>query len=303
MMKFKKFTWKSLGIITGLSLSLIVAGCNSNDGDVHAEANISDELDYTITGTEPGAGQTLKNEEVLDSYNNLAGWEQELSSAGAMLTQLSDAIENEEPIVFSAWSPHYKFAQWDLKYLDDPQGIHGDEEQITTIAREGLKDEMPEAYTILDRIELELPDVEEALLEAQEKDFETVAQDWADANQEIVTEWTDGVDSVDGTSIELALLPWDDAIFTANVAKIALEQQGFQVTLTQVDPAIMFESIATGSADASLAVWMPVTHAELYEQYESDFDDLGPNLDGAKTGLAVPAYMDIDSLEDLEPKD
>lgn len=54
------FTWKRLGIITGLSLSLIVAGCGSNDGDAQAEVNISEELDYTITGTEPGAGQTQK---------------------------------------------------------------------------------------------------------------------------------------------------------------------------------------------------------------------------------------------------
>lgn len=294
--------WKKLGIIAGLCLSLIVAGCGSEDGDAQAEANISEELNYTITGTEPGAGQTQKNEEVLEKYDNLTGWEQELSSAGAMLTQLSDAIDNEEPIVFSAWSPHYMFAKWDIKYLDDPQGIHGDEEQITTIVRKGLEDEMPEAHTILGRIQLELPDVEEALLEAQEKDFEEVAQDWADANQETIAEWTEGVDSVDSTSIELALLPWDDAIFTANVAKIVLEQQGFSVTLTQVDPAIMFESIATGSADASLAVWMPVTHAALYEQYKDNFEDLGPNLEGAKTGLAVPAYMGIDSLEDLESK-
>ncbi|MCG3420686.1 glycine betaine ABC transporter substrate-binding protein [Oceanobacillus jordanicus] len=300
MMNFKG---KIVGIFIVLILSLMIAGCGSGNEDAQAEGSVSEELDYTITGTEPGAGQTKKNEEVLDSYDNLAGWEQELSSAGAMLSQLSKAIDNKEPIIFSAWSPHYKFAKWDLKYLKDPKGIHGDEEKITTIARKGLKDEMPEAYTIIDRIQLELPDVEEALLEAQEKEYAEVVKDWAKENQETVAEWTEGVDSVDGTSIEIALLPWDDAIFTANVAKNALEQKGFDVTLTQVDPAIMFEAIATGSADASLAVWMPVTHAELYKQYEDDFDDLGPNLEGAKTGLAVPAYMDIDSLEDLEPKE
>ncbi|CDO04868.1 Glycine betaine/carnitine transport binding protein GbuC precursor [Oceanobacillus picturae] len=300
MMNFKR---KILGIFIVLILSLMIAGCGSSNEDAQAEGSVSEELDYTITGTEPGAGQTKKNEEVLESYDNLAGWEQELSSAGAMLSQLSKAIDNKEPIIFSAWSPHYKFAKWDLKYLKDPKGIHGDEEKITTIARKGLKDEMPEAYTIIDRIQLELPDVEEALLEAQEKEYAEVVKDWAKENQETVAEWTEGVDSVDGTSIEIALLPWDDAIFTANVAKFALEQKGYDVTLTQVDPAIMFEAIATGSADASLAVWMPVTHAELYKQYEDDFDDLGPNLEGAKTGLAVPAYMDIDSLEDLEPKE
>lgn len=294
--------WSKFGIIAGLSLSLIAAGCGSDDADTQDEGGVSEELDYTITATEPGAGQTEKNEEALETYKSLAGWKQDLSSAGAMLVQLEDAIANEEPIVFSAWSPHYKFAKWDLKYLEDPLGVYGEDEQITTIVRKGLGDEMPEAYTILDRLQWELPDVEEALLEALEKDVEVVAQEWVNENQETVAEWTKGVDPVDGTSIELVLLPWDDAIFTANVTKVVMEQQGFNVLLTPVDPAIMFEAIATGDADASLAVWMPSTHAALYDKYEDDFEDLGANLDGARVGLGVPAYMDIDSIEDLEPK-
>lgn len=297
------FRFKKLSLITGLSLALLLAACGAEAGSGEESESVSEALEYTITGTEPGAGQTKQNEEALEKYDSLQGWEQELSSAGAMLTELSEAIENEEPIIFSAWSPHYKFANWDLKYLEDPLNVYGEEEEIRTIVRDGLKDDMPEAYTILDRIELELDDVEEALSEALDSDYETAAQSWMDKNQETAAKWTNDVDTVEGTSIEIALLPWDDAYFTANVAKVILEEQGFEVTLTPVDPAIMFEAVATGSADASMAVWMPVTHAPLYNENEEAFEDLGPNLHGAKTGLAVPDYMDIDSLEDLEPKE
>jgi len=31
--------------------------------------------------------------------------------------------------------------------------------------------------------------------------------------------------------------------------------------------------------------------------------DMGENLTGAQNGFVVPAYMDIDSIEDLEPKE
>jgi glycine betaine/proline transport system substrate-binding protein len=289
--------------MAGLSLTLFATGCGAAAEDEEKQESVSEALEYTITGTEPGAGQTQKNVEAMEKYDSLQGWEQELSSAGAMLTQLSEAIENEEPIIFSAWSPHYKFANWDLKYLEDPLNIYGEEEQIRTIVRNGLKDEMPEAYTILDRIEFELESVEAALLEALDSDYETVSKSWVEENQDTIAEWTEEVNTVDGTSIELVLLPWDDAKFTANVAKIILEEQGFNVTLTPVDPAIMFEAVATGNADASMAVWMPSTHEPLYSEYEGNFEDLGPNLEGAKVGLAVPAYMDIDSLEDLEPKE
>ncbi|MBM7571892.1 glycine betaine ABC transporter substrate-binding protein [Aquibacillus albus] len=310
------FNWRKLGIITGLSLSLVAAGCgqeesddttnNANEGgdeQTEATTNVSEEMEYTITGIEPGAGQTQTNEQAIAEYESLAGWNQETSSAAAMLTALGDAIENEEPIIVAAWSPHYMFAQYDIKYLEDPKLVFGEEEHITTIVRNGLKDEMPNAYTILDRLYWELPVLEEALLKAKEInfDFETVAQQWVEENPEKVAEWTEGVETVDGTSIDLVLTPWDAENFTTNVAKIVLEQQGFDASLTPVDPAVMFEAVASGDSDATLSPWMPATHGSFYEEYEGQFEDLGPNVEGARIGLAVPSYMEIDSLEDLEP--
>ncbi|WP_245975378.1 glycine betaine ABC transporter substrate-binding protein [Oceanobacillus chungangensis] len=61
--------------------------------------------------------------------------------------------------------------------------------------------------------------------------------------------------------------------------------------------------MANGEADASLAPWLPVTHGAFYEQYQEDIVILGENLTGAKIGFVVPEYMDIDSIEDLQPKE
>ncbi|WP_112180429.1 glycine betaine ABC transporter substrate-binding protein [Paraliobacillus zengyii] len=295
------FSWKKIGVITSLSLSLVVAGCGQEESN--ETTNVSEDLEYTITGIEPGAGQTETNETAIAEYESLAGWEQETSSAAAMLTALGDAIDNEEPIVVAAWSPHYMFAKYDIKYLEDPNLVFGEAEHITTIVRNGLEEDMPGAYTILDRLYWELPVLEEALLDAQEMDFdfETVAQEWVDENSEIVAEWTEGVEPVDGESIDLVLTPWDAESFTTNVAKIVFEQQGYDVNLTPVDPSIMFEAIASGDSDASLSPWMPATHGAFYEEYEGQFVDLGANVEGARIGLAVPSYMDIESIEDLEP--
>lgn len=68
-------------------------------------------MEYTITGLEPGAGQTELNNQAIEEYENLASWEQETSSTGAMLAALDDAIKNEESIMITAWSPHYMFAK------------------------------------------------------------------------------------------------------------------------------------------------------------------------------------------------
>ncbi len=300
--------WKRLGVIAGLSLSLVAAGCGqekdnatNNENNGENTTSIGEEIEYTITGIEPGAGITEATDNALDEYENLAGWEHEKSSTAAMLTSLGDAIKDKEPIIVAGWSPHFKFAKWDLKYIEDPKGVYGKVERIQTIARKGLKEDKPKAYKILDRFHWEPADMESVMLDAQEMDFEKAAQKWVDGNQDKVSEWTKGIESVEDTPIELVLTPWDTERSSANVAKIVLEEKGFDVTLTAVSPSIMFKAIASGDGDASLAPWMPETHGAFYEDYEGEFEDLGENLKGAKIGLVVPSYMDIESIEDLKP--
>lgn len=308
-----QFKWKKIGVVAGLSLSLVAAGCgqetgntannenNGEDGQKETTSNIGADIEYTITGIEPGAGISEATDKALTEYENLAGWEHEKSSTAAMLTSLGNAIDDKKPIIVAGWSPHFKFAKWDLKYLEDPKGVYGGVESIKTIARNGLKEDKPKAYKILDRIKWEPSDMEAVMLDAQDMEFGEAAQKWVDENQETVAKWTEGIEAVDGTSIELVLTPWDTERSSANVAKIALEQKGFDVTLTAVSPSIMFKAIASGDGDASLAPWMPATHGAFYEDYEGEFEDLGENLKGAKIGMVVPSYMDIDSIEDLKP--
>ncbi|WP_206207715.1 glycine betaine ABC transporter substrate-binding protein [Virgibacillus indicus] len=302
---------KLFGITLALSFSLVLTGCggyeaeeeqdNGNAGD--ETANLGEELEYTITGIEPGAGAMGLAQTTLEEYENLEGWEVLESSTAGMMTELGEAINNEEPIIVVGWNPHYMFAEYDLKYLEDPKGTFGEEENINTITRMGLEEDMPSAYEILDRFNWEVEDMEGIMLEAQDVSMEEAASAWVEDNQDKVNEWTEGVEPVDGKEIELVLTPWDSERASGEVMKLVLEEQGFQVTLTPVDPAIVFQAIANGEADASLAPWLPITHGSFYEDYKEDIVDLGPNLQGTIIGLTVPEYMDIDSIEDLQPKE
>lgn len=300
---------KTVSFTLGVSFALLLSGCGGNSAEEKqkdgssANENISEALDYTITGIEPGAGIMQLTELTLKEYENLKGWKVAESSTAGMLTMLDKAIQNEEPIIVTGWNPHWKFASYDLKYLEDPKGTFGDVENINTIVREGFKEEMPIAYEILDRFYWEPEDMEQVMLDAQTLSFDEAAQKWIDANQEKVKEWTEGLETVDGVALELVSTPWETEDASAHVVKHVLEQQGYNVTITPVDPIIMFQAIANGEGDASVAPWLPVTHGAFYEQYKDTIIDLGENLVGAKVGLVVPAYMDIDSIEDLEPKE
>lgn len=100
--------------------------------------------------------------------------------------------------------------------------------------------------------------------------------------------------------INLAYVEWDSEVASTYVLGEVLKQQGFDVSLTPLDNAIMWESIATGEADASVSAWLPSTHEAQFKEYQDKIDLLGENLDGAKVGLVVPSYMDVDSIEDLK---
>jgi glycine betaine/proline transport system substrate-binding protein len=292
---------KVFGIFFTLSLALFLTGCASQ-GNSSSGSDLGEDLDYTITGLEPGSGAMGLTEDVLEGYDNLNDWELLEGSTASMLTELGEAIDNEEPIVIVGWNPHWMFASYDLKYLDDPEGIYGGEESIHTITRKGFEDDLPEAYTILDRFNWDSEDMETVMADAQDMEFEEAASKWIEANTDKVSEWIDGVEKVQDKEMELVSTPWDSERASGEVMKQVLEQQGFDVTVTPVDPAIMFQAIAQGEADASVAPWLPTTHGSFFEQYEGDFIDLGANLTGARTSLVVPSYVDIDSIEDLPAK-
>lgn len=295
--------YKTISTAFGLSAALLLAGCGSEEAQGEGNTSLGEELEYTITGIEPGAGLTGMTHTALEEYENLEGWELEESSTASMMTALGEAIDDEEPIIITGWTPHWMFSAYDLKFLEDPKGSLGGPENIQTVARLGFEEDMPEAYKILDAFEWELEDLQSVMYAAQDIPFEEAAQNWIDENQDKVDQWTEGAEPVDGKEIELVSTPWDSERASANVMKIVLEEQGFDVTVTSVDPAVMFEAIANGGADASIAPWLPVTHGAFYEKHEEDMIDLGENLTGTQNGIAVPAYMDIDSIEDLKPKE
>ncbi|MCZ0703310.1 glycine betaine/proline transport system substrate-binding protein [Natronobacillus azotifigens] len=160
--------------------------------------SIADLADYdgldSITGIEPGAGVVQAAEDALDDYN-LDGWSVDPSSSGAMAVALGEAINNEEPIVVTGWTPHWKFAQYDLKYLEDPEGSFGGAESIETMVREGLEQDSPAAYHILDQFFWEPSDMEEVMLEITDGvSEEDAAANWIAANQDKVDEWIAGLE-------------------------------------------------------------------------------------------------------------
>lgn len=98
----------------------------------------------------------------------------------------------------TTWSPHWIFSRWDLKYLADPKGIYGTKEEIHTIVRQGLREDMPEVYAILKNFNWTPEDMSEVLLMIEESDDgpQESAKKWLAKHPELVQTWTSKSDQL-----------------------------------------------------------------------------------------------------------
>ncbi|WP_301584252.1 glycine betaine ABC transporter substrate-binding protein [Halomonas alkaliantarctica] len=174
--------------LDGTKLGLVVPSYT----DVDSIADLNDNADSfngEIIGIDPGAGLMALTEEVVDTYD--LGLRLRSGSGATMTAALSSAINNEEDVVVTGWTPHWMFARFDLKYLEDPEEVYGGAEQIHTVVRQGLKDDMPEAYAILDAFEWTPEQMGEVMLMNQEDNSDPYenAKQWVEDNQDVVETW------------------------------------------------------------------------------------------------------------------
>ncbi|WP_319762240.1 glycine betaine ABC transporter substrate-binding protein [Maridesulfovibrio sp.] len=110
----------------------------------------ADKFNDRIIGIDPGAGIMIRSEDAIDEYG-LDKMELMEGSGATMTAALSSAIKDKKWVVVTAWSPHWMFGRWDLKYLKDPKKVLGEAETINTIVRKGLDKDMPKVYAFLDK--------------------------------------------------------------------------------------------------------------------------------------------------------
>lgn len=107
-------------------------------------ADNADVFGNRLVGIDPGAGLTqLTEAEAIPGYG-LEDMEFVISSTAAMLAELSAADAAGDDIVVTLWRPHWAYDEYDIRDLEDPKGIMGDDEKIHTFARQGFADDFPE---------------------------------------------------------------------------------------------------------------------------------------------------------------
>lgn len=192
--KLEKISLVTENVELALTVPSYMEDINSIEDLANNKNHIGEKLEWEITGISPGAGMMKVTEnEVIPGYG-LDEWELVSSSGPAMAAALSKAIDKEEPIVVTLWTPHWTFNKFDLKMLKDPKNKYGDPDNIYSIARKGFKEDSPAAYKLISQFNITKEDTQTTMLDLQDgMDPDKVAQKFIKNNPDLKEKWMQGI--------------------------------------------------------------------------------------------------------------
>lgn len=101
--------------------------------------------------------------------------------------------------------------------------------------------------------------------------------------------------------VKIVYVKWDSEIASSNVIKAVIEEKlGYRAELLPVTLTALWESIAVGDQDVTVAAWLPSLQKDAKEKYKDEVEILGPNLEGTRIGLVVPDYVPVESIKELK---
>ncbi|NLT30031.1 MAG: glycine betaine ABC transporter substrate-binding protein [Propionibacterium sp.] len=135
--------------------------------------DLADEYGGKLYGIEAGAGLTkVTQEEAIPTYG-LDAYEFVVSSTPAMLAQVDRATSRDENVVVTLWRPHWAYASWPLRDLEDPEGAMGGAEVISSAGSTDFAENNPKAAQIVTNLVLgddELAELQDYMMSPQHFD-------------------------------------------------------------------------------------------------------------------------------------
>lgn len=161
--------------------------------DIDSVADLKGQADRfggKIIGIEPGAGLTrATQEDVIPGYE-LDGFELTTSSTTAMLAELDKAIQNEDDIVVTLWTPFWANNTFPVKALEDPEGLFPEPESLHVLAREGFSEDFPDIAELASGIKIsdeKYSELEDMVVNEYGEGREAEAiQAWLDENPDLL---------------------------------------------------------------------------------------------------------------------
>lgn len=188
-------------VITGLAVPTYVA-----EKGIKSVADLTEHggmFDRTIYGIEPGTGSNEGIKEAIKKdWKGLGDWDLIESGTSSMLAQVASSYDQEKPVVWIGWEPHWMNTVHDMHYLEDDEGstVAQMTGQVFTVTPPDIADHDENVARFLKQFVLTPAIQSKWILEHSKKDRpkEAVAKEWLANNLDMVAKWLDGVKTRDG---------------------------------------------------------------------------------------------------------
>lgn len=150
----------------------------------------SSEFDGKIIGIESGSGLMAQTKDALTKYD-LSGYNLVEGSTPAMLAALDRSIKNNEPVAVTLWQPHWAFQKYQLRLLDDPEGVFppNDEFKVITSKKFAENEDVIKRLAKFHMDPQQLQSLEIVITEAGQGKEQEAVKAWIKDNQAAVDAW------------------------------------------------------------------------------------------------------------------
>jgi glycine betaine/proline transport system substrate-binding protein len=166
-------------------------------------ARFKNQLDGKIYGIESGSGANTVIQQLIDTNQfGLGEFKLIESSEAAMLTAVTRAVKDRQPVLFFGWKPHPMNIQMPITYLTGSQDAFGPNDgaaSVSTVTAPDFAARCPNAHRLLTGLRFTSAQEAELMEPIMAREAPaSVARAWLKANPAVVSSWLDGVTSFDG---------------------------------------------------------------------------------------------------------
>ncbi|MCP3721166.1 glycine betaine ABC transporter substrate-binding protein [Paraburkholderia sp. CNPSo 3281] len=141
-----------------------------------------------IVGIDAGAGVMRKTDEAVKQYD--LSYNVMPSSGSAMAAELARSVGSKKPVIVTGWTPHWMFAKYKLRFLDDPKNVYGAAEHVDNVANPELEKKAPQVVTFLKNFQWKPGEIDSVMLAIQNGEKPDAAADtWIAAHGDRVNAW------------------------------------------------------------------------------------------------------------------
>ena len=144
-----------------------------------------------IVGIDAGAGVMRKTDDAIKSYG--LNYTLMPSSGSAMTAELSRSVGANKPVIVTGWAPHWMFAKWKLRFLEDPKKVFGGAEHVDSVVNPQLETKAKPVVAFLKKFQWKPGEIDSVMLAIQNGSKPEAAADaWIAAHADRVNSWTEG---------------------------------------------------------------------------------------------------------------